>query len=61
METLAGPIDPLDALRRLTPDEIERRIAEIDGERDALRTILRSLRARERAKCRHQPREAASR
>jgi hypothetical protein len=58
MDTISLP-DPLDVIRRLTAEQVERRLAEIDGERDALRTILRSVRARERARQRHKPREAA--
>lgn len=44
------PTDPLDALRQLTPAEIEERLATLRAEDAALRTILRSLRARERVR-----------
>jgi hypothetical protein len=53
--------DALDVLRRLTPAEIERRIAEIDAERTALSTILRSIRARDRAIRRRQAQAEAAR
>jgi hypothetical protein len=39
----------IEALRALTPDEIRKRLAEIEGESDALRTLLRSAVARQRA------------
>jgi hypothetical protein len=61
MDTQTTPIDPLDALRTLTPEQIERRLAEIDGERTALSTLLRSIRARDRARRRHEPRQEAVR
>jgi len=37
---------PLDLLAALTPDDITRRLAEIDAERRALMTLLRSVRQR---------------
>ena len=39
----------LDALLSLTPDAIRRRLAELEAEAKALRTLLRAVIARERA------------
>jgi hypothetical protein len=48
--------DALDAIRRLTPQEIESRLAELDAERTTLSRLLRSLRAGERARQRRKQR-----
>lgn len=50
MDTAHAIADPLDALRRLTPEQLEIRIADLDAERTALSRLLRSLRAGERAR-----------
>jgi hypothetical protein len=50
MENAPRPAtDPLDALRHLTIDEVEQRLADLDAERAALSLIRRSLAARDRA------------
>ncbi len=49
MQTTPNANDALDALRHLTVEQVEKRLAEIDGERAALSTLRRSLVARERA------------
>jgi hypothetical protein len=51
--------DAVDALRRLTPDQIETRIADLDAERAMLSRMLRSLQAGERARQRTQQRTPA--
>jgi hypothetical protein len=52
--------DPLDVLRELTGDDIRRRLASIDAEREQLRVLLRSVSARERHEARaRQLRETA--
>ena len=52
MQTDTKSPDPLAVLRDLTIPEIEERITDLDGERKALSVLLRSLRARERARSR---------
>ncbi|MFH1922220.1 MAG: hypothetical protein ABIP48_20340 [Planctomycetota bacterium] len=49
----------LDALRRLTLDQVENRLAEIDGERASLSLLRRSIVARERAQRRTQERSVS--
>ncbi len=49
MDATSPTIDPLDALRRLTPQDIEARLDELRAEDKSLRVLLRSLRARESA------------
>jgi hypothetical protein len=39
----------LDQLRRLNPDDLRRRLAQLDAEQRALRVLLRSALARQRA------------
>lgn len=41
--------DPLILLREVTPEQIVNRLAQLDGEAKALRVLLRSARARQRA------------
>ena len=43
-------IDPIAILRQLTLEQVEQRLAELDGERASLSLIRRSLVARLRAK-----------
>jgi len=49
MQTNLPTSDPLDALRHLTLEQVEYRLAELDGERASLSLIRRSLVARRRA------------
>jgi len=49
METNVPNSDPVSALRRLTLEQVDLRLAELDGERAALAVIRRSLVARLRA------------
>jgi hypothetical protein len=42
--------DPVALFTSLTPDEIESRLRELAAEENALRVLLRSLRARERTR-----------
>jgi hypothetical protein len=44
-----APTDPAALLRGLSTDAIRRRLAELDAESRALRVLLRSVGARERA------------
>lgn len=48
--------DALSAIRQLTPEQIESRLADLDAERTTLSRLLRSLRAGERARRRTQQR-----
>lgn len=48
--------DTLDAIRKLTPEQLESRLAELDAERTTLSRLLRSVRAGERARTRTQQR-----
>jgi hypothetical protein len=41
--------DPIAALRHLTLEQVEKRLAELEGERAALTTLRRSMVARRRA------------
>lgn len=50
--------DALAALRGLTLEQVERRIAELEGERATLATLRRSLKAKRRAEERSQRRSA---
>jgi hypothetical protein len=51
METATTPIaDPVGFVRTLDADAIAARLAEIEAEASALRVLLRSARARERAR-----------
>jgi len=52
---IAAP-DALTALRHLTLEQVEERLAEIDGERASLSLLRRSLLARRRAQRRAQDR-----
>lgn len=44
------PRDPFESLKSMTAAQIESRLAELHEEDTALRTLLRAIRARERAK-----------
>ena len=46
--------DALEALRTLTRDEVDQRLAELEAERRALQTIRRSLAARDRIRGRRE-------
>jgi len=48
--TSTTPADALAALRSLSGDQIEARIADLDAERTTLSRLLRSIRAGERAR-----------
>lgn len=48
----------IDAVRSLDPDAIRRRLAELDGEQRALRTLLRAALAQRRAADRRQRTQA---
>jgi hypothetical protein len=52
-------IAALDAIRQLTPAQIESRIADLDAERTVLSRLLRSIRAGERARQRTTRRTSA--
>jgi hypothetical protein len=47
--THTTPIDATTVVRSLSQVEIRRRLAELDAEADALRVLLRAVRARDRA------------
>lgn len=47
--------DLVTLLRNADESVIRKRLAELDGEREALKTLLRSVRARNRACSAHQP------
>jgi hypothetical protein len=49
METLASPGSALTLLNSLTSDQIQQRLTLLEAEQKALRVLLRSVRARERA------------
>jgi hypothetical protein len=49
MNTTPPNADPVAALRHLTIEQIEQRLAELDGERASLSLLRRSLVARRRA------------
>ena len=58
MDNKPDTADVLAALRQLTLEEVEQRLAELDGERASLALLRRSLAARRRAQirqCRHPP------
>lgn len=50
METTTTCPNGMDLLKSLSIEEVEIRLSELKGEQDALRTVLRSLKARDRAK-----------
>ena len=50
MKSKPETTDALNALRRLTLEEVEARITDINGERASLSLLRRSLAARDRAK-----------
>jgi len=52
--------DALAALRELTLEEVEQRLAEIDGERASLALLRRSLLARQRAEQRTRQRSRSA-
>jgi hypothetical protein len=49
------PTDPVAIIDTLDADAIAERLEQLDRERDALRVLLRSARARQRAAARRQP------
>jgi hypothetical protein len=50
MSTATAPPDPVALLAGLDADTLERRLAELDAERKAVSLVLRSVRARDRAR-----------
>jgi ribosomal protein L29 len=54
MDTTTTCPNAIELLRSLSIDEVEARLTELKAEQDALRTVLRSVKARERAKRRSQ-------
>ncbi len=47
-------LNGVELLKSLSVEEVESRLAELKAEQDALRTVLRSVKARERARLRKQ-------
>jgi hypothetical protein len=60
MENSATCLNGMDLLKSLSIEAVESRLAELKGEQDALRTVLRSIKARDRAKRRRRQSEVTA-
>lgn len=55
MNATAQPPDPVTLLANLSVEQLRQRLADLDAEAKAVRVLLRSALARERAAARHAP------